>query len=79
MSDEERPLGGEVFRYSRGDEVRIYSLRVVKSGAELWKVTMRPGQPDVEIKEDDFTDAEACAQCFEEIDRMMMAGKWRKV
>ena len=24
-------------------------------------------------------DAEACAQCFEEIDRMMQAGKWRKV
>ena len=79
MSDDPQPLGGEVFRYSRGDEVRIYSLRVVKGGAELWKVTMRPGQPDVEIKEDHFSDAEACAQCFEEIDRMMQAGKWRKV
>jgi hypothetical protein len=34
--------GGEVFRYSRDGDVRIYSLRVVASGTEVWRVTLVP-------------------------------------
>ena len=79
MTENEQVPEGEVFRFMRGEEVRIYSLRVVKGGAELWRITIRPGQPDAAIKEEDFTDAEAAAQYFDEIARMMMAGKWRKI
>jgi len=34
--------GGEVFRYSRDGDVRIYSLRVVANATEVWRVTLVP-------------------------------------
>jgi len=34
--------GGEVFRYSRDGDVRIYRLGVVASGTEVWRVTLVP-------------------------------------
>ena len=42
MTENERAPGGEVFRYSRDGDVRIYSLRVVAGGTELWRVTVVP-------------------------------------
>ena len=71
--------GGEVFRYSRREEVRIYHLRVVAGGTELWRVTVRPGQPDSAIKEEDFKSADVAARYFEEIERALTAGGWRLV
>lgn len=79
MTDHEGAPGGEVFRYSRGNEVRVYSLRVVAGGTELWRVTVRPGEPDSEIKESDFTSADVAARYFEEIERTLTAGRWRQV
>ena len=34
--------GGEAFRYRRDGDVRIYRLRVVASGTEVWRVTLVP-------------------------------------
>jgi hypothetical protein len=69
----------EIFRYRRREEVRIYSLRVVAGGTELWRVTVRPGQPDAEIKEEGFTSQDAALQYFEEVERALIAGGWREV
>ena len=46
MTENERAPGGEVFRYSRDGDVRIYSLRVAAGGTELcgmgWAVLQAP-------------------------------------
>jgi hypothetical protein len=69
----------EIFRYRRQDEIRIYHLRVVTGGTELWRVTVRPGQLDAEIKEDGFTSEAAALRYFEEVERALIAGGWREV
>ena len=79
MTENEGASGGELFRYSRGDDVRIYSLHVVAGGTELWRVTVRPGQPNSAIKEEDFRSADVAARYFEETERTLTAGGWREV
>jgi hypothetical protein len=68
----------EVFRYGRGDEVRIYSFHVVASGTELWRVTQRAGEPDEAVMETSFTRAIDAAQFLEEVTRALVAGGWRQ-
>jgi hypothetical protein len=75
----ENESGREVFRYRRGDDVRIYSLRVAAGATELWTVTVRPGQPDSAIKEEDFKSADVAARYFQEIERTLTAGGWREI
>ena len=80
MTEPERSQGSEVFRYRRADEVRVYSFRVVQGGGtELWRTTIRPGQPDAAIKEEDFTDADVAARYLEEVERTLIVGGWRHV
>ena len=79
MAENEGASGREVFRYKRGDDVRIYSLHVVAGGTELWRVTVRPGQPNGVIKEEDFKSADVAARYFQEIERTLTAGGWREV
>jgi hypothetical protein len=79
VTENERAPGGEVFRYSRGGDVRIYSLRVVAGGTELWRVTVVPGEPDSAILEEHFKSAEVAGQYFEEVERALIAGGWREV
>jgi hypothetical protein len=69
----------EVFRYSRGDQVRVYRLEVVSGGTALWRVTERQGQANCWIKEDDFQSAEVAGRYLEEIERTLTAGGWRCV
>jgi len=69
----------ELFRYGRGDEVRVYSLHVVPGGTELWRVTSRPESPDTSVMECDFTDADAAARFLDEVQRTLTAGGWRPV
>ena len=78
-TENERAPGGEVFRYSRDRDVRIYSLRVAAGGTELWRVTVVPGEPDSAILEEHFKSAEVAGQYFEEIERALIAGGWREV
>ena len=79
MTENERAPGGEVFRYSRDGDVRIYSLRVVVGGTELWRITVVPGEPDSGILEEHFKNAEVAAQYFGEVERALIAGGWREV
>ena len=79
MTESEEASGDEVFRYSRGEDVRIYSLHVVAGGTELWRVTVRPGQPNSAIKEENFRSADVAARYFQEIERTLTAGGWREV
>jgi len=68
-----------IFRYRRDEDVRIYDLRVVEGGGTaLWRITVRPGQSDVEIKEDDFTSVEMALRYFEEVERSLIAGGWKE-
>ena len=69
----------EVFRYGRGDEVRIYRFHVVAGGTELWRVGQRPGEPDDRIMETTFTRASDAAQFLEEVTRALLAGGWRRI
>jgi hypothetical protein len=69
----------EVFRYGRGDEVRVYSFHVVPSGTELWRVTRRAGEPDDSIRETTFTRATDAAQFLEEVTRALIAGGWGRL
>jgi hypothetical protein len=79
MTENKGASGAEIFRYCRGDDVRIYTLHVVAGGTELWRVTVRPGQPDSAIKEEDFKSADVAARYFQEIERTLTAGGWREV
>lgn len=69
----------EVFRYGRGDEIRVYSFHVVPSGTELWRVTLRAGGPDESVMETTFTRASDAAQFLEEVTRALIAGGWRRL
>ena len=69
----------DIFRYGKGDQVRRYDFRVVPGGAELWRITEKPGCPPIEVKEDDFRSARAAEACFEEIERALIAGGWRQL
>lgn len=80
MTENEGASGGEIFRYSRGDEVRIYNLHVVAGGTELWRVTVRPGHPDHAIKEEDFKSAEVAAQTAQRfVSRAMLCQPGRRI
>ena len=69
----------EMFRYQRGDDVRVYCLRVVPGGTELWRVTERAGQPPSAVKEEDFNRADVAALFLNEVERSLTAGGWRLV
>ena len=67
----------EVLRCTRGDETRIYSLRVVTNGAELWRVTEIPGEETRSVKECDFHDPEEASEFLDEVRRTLIAGGWQ--
>ena len=69
----------EVFRYGRGDEVRIYSFHVLPAATELWRITERTGEPPEAVMETSFTRAEEAAQFLEEVTRALIAGGWRQL
>ena len=69
----------ELFRYRRGDELRIYQLRVVPGGAELWRLTATAGNPAAPLKEDDFTSLDEAVQTIEELKVRLRAGGWQEL
>ena len=69
----------ELFRYQRGDELRIYKLCVIPGGAELWRLTERTGEPATSLKEDDFTSPDDVIRTLEELKRRLMAGGWQEL
>jgi hypothetical protein len=68
----------ELFRYQRGDELRIYQLRVIPGGAELWRMTERTGEAAASLKEDDFTSPDVI-RTLEELKRRLKAGGWQEL
>lgn len=68
----------EVLRCTRGGETRIYSLRVVPDGAELWRITESPGESPRSVKECDFNDPEKTSQFLDEVRRTLRAGGWQE-
>ena len=67
----------EVFRCTRGDETRIYSLLVVPDGAELWRTTVSPGEASRSVKESHLHGQEEASQFLEEVRRALTAGGWK--
>ena len=68
-----RPL----LEYRRGDETRVYNVRVVAEGAELWAVTEAPGRVPRSVKEGLFTSAAEALEFLDEVHRALLAGGWR--
>jgi hypothetical protein len=79
MHDEDEAADGEVFRFGRGGDVRSYRLRVVSGGVELWRFTLRSGEPTTAIMEEHFTSADLAVHYFGEIERTLRVGGWRPV
>jgi len=67
----------DVSHYSRGDETRIYRLRVLADGADLWRISEAPGRPALSIKETHFKTSEEASAFLEEMQRALTAGGWR--
>jgi hypothetical protein len=68
----------DVGEFTRGGETRIYRLRVRPEGAELWRVTERPGGRVESIKEALFKASEEAGAFLEEVQRTLTAGGWRQ-
>lgn len=64
--------------FIRGDETRVYRLRVLPEGAELWRVTEGPGGRLESIKETLFKTSEEAGTFLEEVKRALTAGGWRQ-
>ena len=69
----------EVFRYGRGDAVRIYRFHVAAEGTQLWRVTRRNGEADQAVMETSFTRVSDAAAFLEEVTRALTAGGWRRL
>jgi hypothetical protein len=67
----------EVLRCTRGAETRIYSLRAVPDGAELWRTTEFPGEDSRSVKECHFKSSEEASQFLEEVRRTLIVGGWQ--
>jgi hypothetical protein len=67
----------ELIRYERGPEARIYQLRVVAGGAELWRITEIPGEGPRALKEADVASIEDTLELLDEIGRALTAAGWK--
>ena len=69
----------KLFAYWKGEEVRIYNLRILASGTELWRVTEVAGQQRASIKENELNSTDEALRCLEDLERSLTAGGWRKL
>jgi hypothetical protein len=68
----------QVLRCTRGDETRIYSVRGVSDGAELWRMTESPDHEPLTVKECHFKGSNEASQFLEEVRRTLIAGGWQE-
>jgi hypothetical protein len=68
----------ELFRYQRGDEVRIYNLRVVP-GVELWRMTEVAGREPTSAKEANLASTEEAIELLHDIQRSLTAAGWTQM
>jgi hypothetical protein len=79
MADDNAPSDlREVFRYQRGEEVRVYSLRVAPGCTELWRTTQQPGCAAVFVKETDLRGRDQTVAFLAEVKDTLVAGRWRQ-
>jgi hypothetical protein len=69
----------EVLRCERGAEIRIYSLRSVSGGAELWRVIEINGEPASSVRECLLKTPEETAEFLEEVRRTLRTGGWEEI
>ncbi len=69
----------ELARYHRADVYRVYELRPVKDGAELWRITSAPDCEPAAIRETTLRSTEEAVEFLEEIERTLRAGGWKAV
>ncbi len=67
-----------LLRYTRDDETRVYNLRVVAEGAELWAVTEALGRVPRTVKEGLFTNTDDALEFLDEVHRTLIVGGWQK-
>jgi hypothetical protein len=68
----------DVGHFTRGEDTRVYRLRVLPDGAELWRITETPGEPPQSIRETHFRTSEEAGAFLEEMQRALKAGGWRE-
>ncbi len=69
----------DIAQFGRSGETRTYRLRMLVGGAELWRISETPGEPDQTIKERHFNNAEETGKFLEEMRRALRAGGWREL
>jgi hypothetical protein len=69
----------ELFRYEKAGRVRIYNLRAVTNGAELWMVSAKTGKLADSKKKTTFDNPAHAVIFLEEIERTLTAGGWRRL
>ena len=68
----------EILSCVRKNETRIYRLRVVHGGAELWRTTESHLSGVHSVKESHFQSSEQVTGFLEELRRSLIAGGWRE-
>ena len=68
----------EILTCVRREETRVYRLRVVAGGAELWRVSESRLAGVHAVKESDFQSSEQVTGFLQELRRSLIAGGWRE-
>jgi hypothetical protein len=68
----------EILTCVRRNEIRVYRLRVVTGGAELWRTSQSDAGGIQSVKESDFKSSEQVTGFLEELRRSLIAGGWRE-
>ena len=69
----------ELFRYGKAGRVRIYNLRVVSNGTELWVVASTAGRVLSSTKKATFSNPDEMAVVLEDVERTLAVGGWRRL
>lgn len=69
----------ELFRYEKDGTVRIYNLRVVPEGAELWVSAANVGEVAGSKMKMLFRNPDEAALVLQDIERTLQGGGWRQV
>lgn len=68
----------EILTCVRRNETRVYRLRIVTGGAELWRTSQSDAGGIQSLKESDFRSSEQVTAFLEELRRSLIAGGWRE-
>ena len=69
----------ELFRYEKAGRVRIYNLRAVSHGAELWVASSKAGKVTASRKLMTFNNPDEATIVQEDVEQTLRAGGWREI